>query len=92
VAGQLQRSKKPQQLRGLNENHNHDMKAIFKSAAAMASRREGPFQDFYLELLTKGMKPAMARLTLARKIAAITLILWKKGAHFDAEQLKPQAA
>jgi len=31
VAGQLQRSKKPQQLRGLNENHNHDMKAIFKS-------------------------------------------------------------
>jgi hypothetical protein len=66
------------------------MKAIFKSAAAMASRREGPFQDFYLELLTKGMKPAMARLTLARKIAAITLILWKKGAHFDAEQLKPQ--
>ena len=92
VAGQLQRSKKPQQLRGLNENHNHDMKAIFKSAAAMASRREGPFQDFYLELLTKGMRPAMARLTLARKIAAITLILWKKGAHFDAEQLKPQAA
>jgi hypothetical protein len=76
------RSKKPQQLRGLNENHNHDMKAIFRSAAAMASRREGPFQDFYLELLTKGMKPAMARLILARKIAAITLIVWKKGAHF----------
>src|SRR5882672_2364772 len=69
VAGQLQRSKKPQQVRGLNQNHNHDMKAIFKNAAAMASRREGPFQDFYLELLTKGMKPAMARLTLARKIA-----------------------
>jgi hypothetical protein len=32
-----------------------------------------------------------SQLTLARKIAAITLILWKKGAHFDAEQLKPQA-
>jgi hypothetical protein len=29
---------------------------------------------------------------LARKIAAITLILWKKGTHFDAEQLKSQAA
>jgi transposase len=92
VAGQLQRSKKPQQLRGLNENHNHDMKAIFKSAAIMASTREGPFHDFYQGLLTKGMRPAMARLTLARKIAAITLILWKKGAHFDVEQLKPQAA
>ena len=34
----------------------------------------------------------MARLTLARKIAAITLALWKKGGRFDAEQLKTQAA
>ena len=34
----------------------------------------------------------MARLTLARKIAAITLILWKKGVDFDAEYLKQQAA
>ena len=92
VDGQLQRSKKPQQLRGLNQNHNHDMKDIFKSTATMASGREGPFHDFYQDLLMKGMEPAMARLTLARKIAAITLILWKKGAHFDAEQLKPQAA
>jgi transposase len=92
VAGQLHRSKKPQQVRGLNQNHNHDMKAIFKNAATMASSREGSFHDFYQGLLRKGMKPEMARLTLARKIAAITLILWKKGAHFDAEQLKPQAA
>src|SRR6202521_3810876 len=47
VDGQVQRSKKPQQLRGLNQNHNHDMKAIFKSAATMASSREGAFHDFY---------------------------------------------
>ena len=58
----------------------------------MASSREGAFHDFYQGLLTKGMEPAMARLTLARKIAAITLIVWKKRARFDAEQLKPQAA
>jgi hypothetical protein len=38
------------------------------------------------------MKPTMARLTLARKIAAITLTLWKKGEGFDAEKLKLQAA
>jgi hypothetical protein len=50
------------------------------------------FARFYQGLLTKGMKPAMARLTLARKIAAITLTVWKKGAHFDAKQLKLQAA
>jgi len=92
VSGQLQRAKKPPPLRGLNENHNHDMKAIFKSAATRASSREGGFRDFYQGLLSKGMKPAMARLTLARKMAAITLTIWKKGAHFDAEQLKSQAA
>ena len=58
----------------------------------MASVRPGPFQDFYEALLAKGIKPTMARLTLARKIAAITLTLWKKGEDFDANQLKSQAA
>ena len=43
--------------------------------------------------LVRGHKAApLARLTLARKIAAITLLVWKKGACFDAEHLKPQAA
>jgi transposase len=92
VSGQLQRSKKPQQIRGLNRNHNHEMKEIFKSAATRASCGMGPFHDFYAGLLTKGMKPEMARLTLARKIAAITLTLWKKEERFDAKQLKTQAA
>jgi hypothetical protein len=40
-------------------------------------------------LLAKGMKPDMAR--LARKIAAITLTLWKTE-RFDAGHLKSQAA
>src|ERR1700752_2521427 len=92
VDGQLQRSKKPQQVRGLNQNHNHAMKEIFKSAAESASRRAGPFQDFYAGLLAKGMKPELACLTLARKIAATTLTLWKKGECFDARYVKPQAA
>ena len=52
----------------------------------------GPFQPFYAGLVARGMKPAMARLTLARKIAAITLVVWKKGARFEAEHLKQQAA
>jgi hypothetical protein len=33
------------------------------------------------------MKPEMARLTLARKIAAITLTLWKKEARFRRNSL-----
>jgi transposase len=92
VDGQLQRSKKPQQVRGLNQNHNHAMKEIFKSAALSASGRAGPFQNFYEGLLARGMKAELARVTLARKIAAITLTLWKKGEHFDAKYVKSQAA
>jgi hypothetical protein len=68
------------------------MKEILKSAAESASRRAGPFRDFYEGLLAKGMKPELARLTLARKIAAIILTLWKKGESFDARHVKPQAA
>jgi hypothetical protein len=52
----------------------------------------GPLRDFYVALLDKGMKPEMARLTLARKIAATALTLWKKEERFDAEHLKMQAA
>lgn len=90
--GQLVRAKKPAFVRGLNLNHNHDLKNLFKSAATAASARSGPFQEFYENLLRKGMQPAMARLTLARKIAAIALCVWKKGEPFDAEHVKPQAA
>jgi hypothetical protein len=92
VEGQLQRSKKPVTLRGLNDNHNHDLKDIFKGAAMRASTAAGPLHDFYEALLAKGRKPTMARLTLARKIAAITLIVWKKEVRFDANYLKQQAA
>ena len=92
VEGQLQRSKKPVQLRGLNRNHNHDLKNVFKATASWASSNPGPFHDFYDGLLAKGMKPEMARLTLARKIAAISLRVWKRGEHFDAKYLKQQAA
>jgi transposase len=92
VRGRLQRSKKVVAIRGLNKNHNHDLKNVFKAAALRAAVVEGSFQKFYAALLAKGMQPTMARLTLARKIAAITLTVWKKGVRFDAEHLKQQAA
>jgi hypothetical protein len=52
----------------------------------------GTIPEFYEGLLARGMKPELARVTLARKIAAITLTLWKKGEHFDAKYVKSQAA
>jgi transposase len=92
VEGQLRRTNKQISIRGLNTNHNHDLKNIFKGAAIVAAHKPGPFQEFYAALLAKGIRPEMARLTLARKIAAITLHIWKKGVRFDAQYLKPQAA
>ena len=92
VEGQLRPSKRPVSLRGLNRNHNHELKNIFKGAAIIAATKAGPFQEFYAALVAKGIRPEMARLTLARKIAAITLLVWKRGVCFDAQHLKPQTA
>jgi transposase len=85
--GQLERSKKPAAVRGLNKDYNHDLKDIFKGAASRVSSSRGPLRDFYDNLLNNGRKPTMARLTLARKIAAIILIEWKKEIRFDANYL-----
>jgi transposase len=92
VNGELQRSRQPALILGLNANHNHELKALFKEAAVTAIARPGPLQDFYTTRVAQGMKPELARLTLARKIAAITLTLWKKGERFNVEHLKPQVA
>jgi transposase len=92
VRGKLRRNRERISVRGLSDNYNRELKNLFKSTAISASTRPGPLRDFYLGLLAKGMRPTMARLTLARKIAAITLTIWKKGVDFDAKQLDQQAA
>jgi transposase len=92
VNGQVERRRKPALVRGLNWNHNHELKNLFKGTATTASICPGVFRQFYLGLLAKGMRPEMARLTLARKIAAITLKIWKKGEQFNPQHLKSQAA
>ena len=92
VDGQLKRSRKNVLVRGLNRNCNHDLKNLFKGAAVVASSKPGPFAQFHAALVAKGMRPEMARLTLARKIATIVLIVWKRGVCFDAQHLKPQTA
>jgi hypothetical protein len=43
-------------------------------------------------MLERGMREEMARVTLARKMAALTLRLWKKGEHYDPAQLTKQQA
>jgi transposase len=91
VRGKLQRNRERITVRGLSNNYNKDLKNLFKGAAISASTRPGPLRDFYVALLEKGMRPTMARLTLARKMATITLTMWKKGVGFDPQQLHRQA-
>jgi hypothetical protein len=69
-----------------------DKQVYTSRQAVVASTKPGPFEEFYAALLAKGMRPEMARLTLARKIATIVLIVWKRGVCFDANHLKPQTA
>src|SRR6266853_1860481 len=92
VRGKVRRNRERLTVLGLNDNHNHDLKNLFKGAALSASTCPGPLYDFYAGLLQKGMRPTMARLTLARKIATITLTMWKKGVDFNANELHRQAA
>jgi len=92
IDGELKRAKKGAFILGLNANHNHVLKAVFKDAAAGVLAHPGPLQEFYARRVAQGMKPELARLTLARKIATIALEVWKKGERFHAEHLKPQAA
>jgi transposase len=91
VAGRIQRRKKPAQTRGLNKNHNRSLKAVMKGASLTAIHKDEDFKQYYQGLLDKGMREEMALLTVARKIAAITLAVWKKGEAFDPKRLNQAA-
>lgn len=89
--GKVHRSRKAVQTRGLNRHYNHRLKAVFKSAATGACDA-GPYRQFYERLLANGMRVEMARLTVARKLAATVLAVWKSGESFDASKIMRQAA
>jgi transposase len=85
-AGRVVRSRKPIATRGLNRDCNRRMKEIFIGAATAGSRTE-PYRSYLETLERKGIRKEMARLTLARKIAAVALTIWKKGETFDPKKL-----
>lgn len=89
--GVARRHKRPLGTRGLNRNHNHVLKRVFKSAASSACK-SGPFKAGYEARLAQGMDPSLARLTVARQLAAIILAIWKRGEAFAPERIKQQVA
>lgn len=86
VRGQIVRRGRPVCVRGLNPEHNRQLKEIFKSAALAATRSPSPLRTFYEQRLDRGMRPH-----LARKIANLTWTLWKKGERFNAHRTSPAA-
>jgi transposase len=77
--------------RGLNQNHNHMLKAVFKGAATTVvslSSADEPLRLGYQRRLADGTKPTMAKLTLARKLAALLLSMWKHEEVYDAKRIE----
>ena len=76
--------------RGLNRNHNSTLKNIFKGAATtvITNLPHDPLHAHYRQLTAAGTKPNLAKLTLARRIAAVALRMWKDGKEYDPETLR----
>jgi hypothetical protein len=79
-----------QRTRGLNQNFNHTLKRIFKGAATTVIGRgeDDAVYHHYERLLDGGTKPNLAKLTLARQIAAIALAVWRSGEPYDPKRLE----
>jgi transposase len=73
------------QTRGLNYNRHPELKAIFKGAATtiILQLPAHPLHRDYKRSLDAGIKPNLAKLTLARRIASIVLAMWKHQEDYD---------
>jgi transposase len=90
VAGKIVKQQKKVATRGLNRNHNPQLKQIFKGAALTALRDEA-FKDYYQGLVDDGTRPELARVSVARKLAAITLTIWQRREEFDSKKAFAQS-
>jgi transposase len=79
------------QTRGLSRQHNRFLKSIFKGAATtvITQRNKDPIYGRYQRLLDGGTKPTLAKLSLARMIAATVLRMWKDEEEYDPGRAGP---
>lgn len=85
--GRLVRTK-IQQTRGLNQNRSAVLKDVFKGAAHQLSFQmvNHPLHLAYVRLVDGGMKPNLAKVTIARRIAAVVLAMWKHGEVYEPDK------
>jgi transposase len=87
----LQRRHQSTQTRGLNPCFSRRLKVAFKGAALEALKTEA-FKKMYERLQASGVRAEMARLTIARKLAAVVLAIWKSGEEYDESKLNKLTA
>lgn len=77
--------KQTAQTRGLNHNRHPELKAIFKGAATtiIQQMHNHPLYRDYQRMLNAGIKPNLAKLTLARRVAASVLAMWRHQEDYD---------
>jgi transposase len=87
VEGRWVRARLPM-TRGLNRNFNRALKGIFKGAATtvIAHASSSPFRAAYDRLCEQGTKPNLAKVTVARKLAAAALAMWKSEEVYDPKR------
>jgi transposase len=84
--GQMVRNPKALVTKGLGQGSNRRLKRVLIAAAVDAARREGPMRKWFTRLVRRGVRPAAARLALARKIGLIVLALWREETRFAARR------
>jgi transposase len=90
--GQWQHVQGKVQLRGLNLNRQPLLKAVFKGATISALSKSNHLRKHYDQLVANGTAPHLARLTIARQIAAATLAIWKKKEDYEPTKHYPTEA
>lgn len=87
--GQWVRKHNVVQTRGLNQNRHPLLKSVFKGAANRVIGRmpDHPLNKHYERMIEK-TKPNLARLTIARRIAAAVLAMWKNNEDYDLDKHK----
>lgn len=88
--GRIVKKQKKTATRGLNRNHHPGLKAIFKGAALTALGNES-WRAYYDGLVNAGTKPELARISVARKLAAVTLTVWQRREEYDPNKLFAKA-
>ena len=80
--------------RGLNSNRNPVLKEVFKSAAKLIIKNmaKHPLHADYQRMLQSGTKPNLAELTIARRLAAAALAMWKHKEDYDPAKHRTHTA